>query len=396
MDRLGILDAGRLDAILAPCAQEGGLDVGLEDLHGGLIAGTRAERPGPTTSLDVRSGGVVVARLVAGGRLADSPEVRAVVGALALAIEDLIAERATRGNAEAALASARIAADDRARRLDEELVLGRRLQRSFVAIVSPDVPGYDLASHYEAATEVGGDFFDLFRTRRRGRPLSVVVADVTGKGVAAALMMAFARPLLHAAVDHSTGPADALERTNRVLVEERRSSLFITALCATLTLPSGRLRLANAGHEPPLLVRRDGAPVEPIEVAGPLLGVFGSLGLSEAEVELGPGDAIVFYTDGVTDARASSGERFEERRLVAAIEAARDGTAAEIVESIRAAVTEFQAAVAPADDITIVAIGRHLRRPREASRGRLDRSPVSACAGTRGRSCWCPGPASAR
>ena len=267
-----------------------------------------------------------------------------MVGALAAAIEGLVAERAAREAAEAALASARTVADDRARRIDDELVLGRRLQRSFVAIVPPDVPGYDLASHYEAATEVGGDFFDLFRTRRRGRPLSVVVADVTGKGVAAALMMAFARPLLHAAVDHSTGPAEALERTNRVLVEERRSSLFITALCATLILPSGRLRLANAGHEPPLLVRRDGAPVEPIEVAGPLLGVFGSLGLFEAEVELGPGDVIVFYTDGVTDARASSGERFEERRLLAAIEAARNGTAAhEIVESIRGAVTEFQA-----------------------------------------------------
>ena len=161
-----------------------------------------------------------------------------------------------------------------------------------------------------------------------------MVADVTGKGVAAALLMAFARPLLHAAVDHATGPAEALERTNRVLVEERRSPLFITALCATLALPSGRLRLANAGHEPPLLVRRDGAPVEPIEVAGPLLGVFGSLGLFEAEVELGPGDVIVFYTDGVTDARASSGERSEDGRLLAAIEAARDGTAAEIVESI--------------------------------------------------------------
>ena len=156
-----------------------------------------------------------------------------------------------------------------ARRMDEELAQGRRLQRSFVSLTPPDVPGYDIAAHYEAAREVGGDFFDLFRLRRRGRPLSVVIADVTGKGIAAALLMAFVRPLLHAAIDHTTGPADALERTNRILVEERRSSLFITALAGRLDLRTGHLRLANAGHEPPLIIRADGSPPTWLEGAGP-------------------------------------------------------------------------------------------------------------------------------
>ena len=119
----------------------------------------------------------------------------------------------------AAIATPPPATPDRARRIDEELAHGRRLQRSFVSLVAPDVPGFDIASHYEAAREVGGDFFDLFRLRRRGQPLSVVIADVTGKGIAAALLMAFSRPLLHAAIDHTTGPAEALERTNRILVE---------------------------------------------------------------------------------------------------------------------------------------------------------------------------------
>ena len=197
-----------------------------------------------------------------------------------------------------------------------------------MSLVAPEVPGYELASHYEAAREVGGDFFDLFRMRRRGRPLSVVIADVSGKGIAAALLMAFSRPLLHAAVDNTAGPAEALERTNRILVQERRSSLFITALCATLALPTGRLRLANAGHEPPLIIPGDGSPILPVDVEGPLLGAFGSLGLFEAEVELGGGDVVLFYTDGVTDARSATGERFEEERLLAAIEAARGDTRA--------------------------------------------------------------------
>ena len=101
-----------------------------------------------------------------------------------------------------------------ARRIEQELALGRQLQRSFVVLAGPEVPGYDVASDYEQAYEVGGDFFDVFRLVRRGRPLSIVVADVTGKGIASALLMAFARPLLHAAIDNTTGPADALERTN--------------------------------------------------------------------------------------------------------------------------------------------------------------------------------------
>ncbi|MEA2608541.1 MAG: phosphoserine phosphatase RsbU/P [Chloroflexota bacterium] len=364
MNRMESVASSRLDAILAPFASpSAGVSVSLEDLDGGLIAGTHPASAEREASRDIRSHGVVVARLVARGAGAGAPLVSAAIGALAAALEELVSEAAGLRAAEAALSTALRVADERSRRLDAELILGRRLQRSFVAIVPPDVPGYELASHYEAATEVGGDFFDLFRLRRRGQPLSVVIADVTGKGVAAALLMAFSRPLLHAAVDHASGPADALERTNRVLVQERHTPLFITALCATLTLGSGRLRIANAGHEPPLLARGDGSPIQSIEVAGPLLGAFGSLELSEADVELAPGDVVVFYTDGVTDARCRSGERFEDGRMLAAIEAARHGTAAGIVESIRAAVNEFQAGVDPADDVTIVAIRR---RPRTA------------------------------
>ena len=116
------------------------------------------------------------------------------------------------------------------------------IQRSFVPLIPPDLPGYEVATHYEPAREVGGDFFDVFRIQRRPGRLAVCIADVTGKGIAAALLMAFARPLLHAAIDHAMAPGDALERTNRILVEERRSALFITALCATIDMRAGTLR----------------------------------------------------------------------------------------------------------------------------------------------------------
>lgn len=361
-----------VEAVLAPFrGLAPALSIAVHDALGACVGGTSGEEPPvERQTRPIVAGPLAGGSVVAWGPSASTPLAIATIESLAIAL----------GIAHT-VAGAGIADVVAARRIEQELAHGRRLQRSFVSLVAPDVPGYELASHYEAAREVGGDFFDLFRMRRRGRPLSVVIADVTGKGIAAALLMAFSRPLLHAAVDNTSGPAEALERTNRILVQERRSSLFITAQCATLTLPTGRLRLANAGHEPPLIIPGDGSPILPIDVDGPLLGAFGSLGLFEAEVELGGGDVVLFYTDGVTDARSASGERFEEDRLLAAIEAARGGpgdgrgTAAGIVESIRAAVTAFQAGMAPADDITIVAIGRR-RQGGRAGGPRRSRSAV--------------------
>jgi sigma-B regulation protein RsbU (phosphoserine phosphatase) len=380
MDADGPLRPDLLAAILAPFADLGaGFGLGVEDTTGRLIASAGPVPPaagaaravGPTArpavddprvSNEIRSDDRVIGRVTAWGPDAAGRAVAAGVEAIAVALGVLVDERRARTAAETALLEAGAeAAAERHRRIDDELALGRTIQRSFVGLVGPDIPGYDLACHYEQAAEVGGDFFDLFRPLRRGRPLSVVVADVTGKGVAAALLMAFARPVMHAAIDNASGPVDALERANRVL-RERRSSLFITALCGSLTLSTGRLRLANAGHEPPLIVRRDGSPIEPMEASGSLLGAFTSLDLVEAATELAQGDIAVFYTDGVTDARSLAGDRFEDARLLEAIEAARQGSAGDVVDSIRRAVEAFQAGMAPADDITIVAIGRRAKR----------------------------------
>ena len=345
------------EAILAPFLElTDELAIVIEDAAGKTLAGTTDDAPPATViARDIAAGPFAGGRVVAWGPLATSPLAQASIGSLAVALG--IAHTVGRGGI-ADIAAARL--------IDGELALGRQLQRSFVGLVGPEVPGYDLACYYEQAHQVGGDFFDVFRQIRRGRPLSVVIADVTGKGMAAALLMAFARPLIHAAVDNATGPADALARTNRVLLE-RRSALFITALCGSLTLSTGRLRLANAGHESPLIVRRDGSPIAAIEGSGSLLGAFPSLDLAESVTDLAHGDIAVFYTDGVTDAQSRTGERFEDARLFEAIESARGGSAGDVVESIRGSVERFQAGMLPADDITIVAVGRRLlgvrRRP---------------------------------
>ncbi len=194
-------------------------------------------------------------------------------------------------------------------RIEQELASRSRAAAQLrVAGRARSTPGYDIASHYEAAREVGGDFFELFRLRRRGRPLSIAIADVTGKGIAAALLMAFSRPLMHAAIDQMTGPAQALERINRILVEERRSSLFITALVARLDLAGGHLRLANAGHEPPIFVPADGGPPRLVARARARSSAPSRRSTCpRCAPGLLPGDLLVLYTDGVTDARSPIG-----------------------------------------------------------------------------------------
>lgn len=339
-----------LAGVVAPF---GGLDaelgLSIEDATGATVASNSA-LPAPPTALATGissgafSGWTIRTWSPAGG------------DRLAAAVAESIAAALGAVHDHDTAASDRAAAT--ARLLEQELAHGRSLQRSFVSLVPPEVPGWDIATYYEAAREVGGDFFELFRLRRRGRPLSIVIADVTGKGVAAALLMAFSRPLLHAAIDHTTSPAAALERTNRILVEERRSSLFITALAARLDVRTGVLVIANAGHEPPLLVRADGSPVGCLLQAGPLVGAFSRLDIPEMTVELAPGDLALLYTDGVTDARSPAGDRFDEWRLFEAVEATRGQSASEVVGAIARAVNAFQGRQDVADDITIVAVRR--------------------------------------
>ena len=362
-----------VEALVAPFHALPGVDLALEGPAGATLAGTSTEPP-PTDAmtLAIEVGPLAGSRISVWGPGAEPALTRAFLAAVVVALEQDAGTSHRMGHRDPATA----------RRIDDELALGRRLQRSFVSLVAPEVPGYEVASHYEAAREVGGDFFDLFRLRRRGRPLSVVIADVTGKGIAAALLMAFSRPLLHAAIDQTTGPAAALMRTNRILVEERRSSLFITALCARLDLPSGHLAVANAGHEPPLVVPADGAPIRSLPGSGPLIGAFGTLEIPEVEADLAPGDLVLFYTDGVTDARSATGERFEEERLLAAVETARGGTAQEVVDSVAHAMDRFQGPAEPADDVTIVAIRRAPGVATASSSPRLERPNGDGPAGT--------------
>ena len=360
----GLAGADRLTALLAPFAAFGSdVDVAVEDDSGRLIAGTPSDRPVAASVLFGPSA-APLGRVVVRG--SETSGLRAATEVLAAALGAL---------AEAAGVDAR-AVEERTR-IEAELALGRRLQRSFVPLVAPDVSGWALASHYEAAREVGGDFFDAFSPRDRRRELAIVMADVTGKGIAAALLMAFARPLIHAAIDHARRPAVALERTNRILVEERRAALFITALCCYVDTRSGSVVVANAGHEPPLIMRDGTMTLDEVPVGGPLLGAFPSIALDEARVTLAPGDTLVLYTDGVTDARAADGTRFGDDRFRDVLRGAASAgaSARDLVATVVGSVRDFTAGEPAADDLTLVVARRLPPRPRVRRFGARSASP---------------------
>lgn len=248
---------------------------------------------------------------------------------------------------------------DAAETLERELRVAQRIQRTLVKLAGIEADGWEITSEYRPARSIGGDFFDVFPLLDPARPreLGVVIADVSGKGISAALLMAFVRPIMRTAMDRSGDPVEALERTNTILVDERRTGLFVTVLAGVLNLDTGDFTFANAGHEMPLIVPADGSEPRAIPGGGTLLGMFGRLGVALERVRIEPGNALVLYTDGVTDARAADGQRFGEERFRAALRAGSSRRLAPCLEVIDQ-VLAFQGDAEPADDLALLVFRR--------------------------------------
>ena len=244
------------------------------------------------------------------------------------------------------------------RRLERELDFARRIQLNLMPAVPPQPTGWEIATAYRAARVVGGDFYDAFQLPGLGGRIGLIIADVTGKGLTAALMMAFTRAVHRAAAYNGSGPADWLERTNRVLVRDARTGLFVTAIAATVDPSRGVLTYASAGHEPALMARWGAQSVDELPAGGMLLGLAERAPTDDREVLFERGDLAVLYTDGVTDAVDADGTRFEAERLAEAVAQARGLAAAEAVAEILGAVDRFVGNAEPADDLTLVAVRR--------------------------------------
>jgi sigma-B regulation protein RsbU (phosphoserine phosphatase) len=241
-------------------------------------------------------------------------------------------------------------------RLERELQLAREIQQTFMPGQWFDLPGWDLAFTWRAARQVGGDFYDFFELP--GRRLGLVIADVADKGMPAALFMALTRTLVRAAALEETSPAAAMARVNDLLVPDAQSGMFVTAIYAVLSLETGELVYANAGHNLPFLLRARTWELEPLEKGGMALGVMEGVRVVEHTVFLEPGDSLVFYTDGITEAFSSDGEIYGEERLRAAIQDASAASAQAVLAAIDASVDTFIADATPSDDRTLMVLRR--------------------------------------
>ncbi len=246
----------------------------------------------------------------------------------------------------------------RRQRMEEELAVGRRIQLSLLPRGCPQVPGYEFVAGYRAAHEVGGDLYDFTIQPDDPSRVHVVIADVTGKGVPAALYMAVSRTLLHTSALEGRNPADALYRVNQFIREDETSPLFLSAFYGLLETDIHCLNYANAGHNAPLWLHHDTGQVEPLPAHGLLLGVTDANYPEERTCFLEPGDFIIFFTDGITEARNLDNDFLEDEGLEAIVTKRPWASADELLTAIVHAVDEFSAGTPQADDFTIVVLRR--------------------------------------
>lgn len=249
----------------------------------------------------------------------------------------------------------------RRQRMEEELAVGRQIQLSMLPVLCPVVSGWEFCTVYEAARQVGGDFYDHFVLPGDGSRLGLVIADVSDKGVPAALFMALSRTMIRSNALRDYAPAEVLTRANQFIVEDSHSDMFVTAFYGVLETGNGRFHFANAGHNPPLWWRAAGRTFETLSAPGIVLGIFHEIALEERTINLAPGDVLLLYTDGVTEALDENQEEFGLERLqnvVAWAATQPDATTDSIAGTILAAVKRFMGSMPQPDDLTLLAVKR--------------------------------------
>lgn len=240
----------------------------------------------------------------------------------------------------------------------QELQMAGRIQAGILPERPPALRGWELAARLVPARETSGDFYDFI-------PLpnghwGIGIADVTDKGLGAAVFMALASTLLRTyAVQYYTLPAFAMSSVNERILSDTRGSMFVTAFYGVLEPETGRLRYVNAGHNPPyVLSAQKGKPVDRLFRTGMALGILKEASWQQKIVKLIPGDMLVLYTDGITEAQNRRGEMFGERRLLDVIRPLVGRPAREILEAVLGEVESFSGGSLYQDDTTLVVLAR--------------------------------------
>jgi sigma-B regulation protein RsbU (phosphoserine phosphatase) len=235
---------------------------------------------------------------------------------------------------------------------EREIAEAKAIQEKLLPREIPQMPGYEIASAWQSARLVGGDYFDILPLDEN--TLGICIADVAGKGMPAALLMSNLQAAVRGLSSPSLPPNLLCNRLNSIVYRNTESDRFITFFYAHLDGPARRLVYANAGHNAPLVVRADGSH-ERLHEGGAVLGVFDSRNYELGSAQLAPGDRVILFTDGVTEACSPAGEEFGEARLLRLLQDHRNLSADELQAKILSAAAEFSGGRWQ-DDATLVVL----------------------------------------
>jgi phosphoserine phosphatase RsbU/P len=239
------------------------------------------------------------------------------------------------------------------KRLEGQLEVARQVQLELLPASDPELAGYEISAYNFPTEEVSGDYYDWVRIH--DDQIGIVIADVAGKGVPAALLMAFLRASLRAATHIGYSPQISMAKVNFLLWESIERNQFVTAFYGILDARNRTLAYANAGHNPPLLLNADGSArfIEQGEVP---LGMFRDTRYYEYYLSIEPGQTLVMYTDGVTEAQNPAEEEFGRDRLVRSVKAASDLSARQMIDAIQRDIADWTDGRGSHDDVTFFVV----------------------------------------
>jgi sigma-B regulation protein RsbU (phosphoserine phosphatase) len=241
-------------------------------------------------------------------------------------------------------------------KIAREMEIARAIQTNLLPKTYPDLPGYQIAAMSLPAKHVGGDYYD-FLPMPDGRT-ALAIADVSGKGVPAAILTATTRSYLQSETQHKDSTlAQTVVRMNRMVHRDVTNDMYVTLVLAVLDPSSGELEYVNAGHTHPLLVHPSGT-VEPLDVGGIFLGIDDSATYQSGKIEIPPGGVLVLYTDGVTDILSPTGAPFSAERFQKLLLDKRYLSAEEIRNSIYQACLKHRGTADQFDDFTLIVVKR--------------------------------------
>ncbi|MBW6466386.1 MAG: SpoIIE family protein phosphatase [Brevefilum sp.] len=243
--------------------------------------------------------------------------------------------------------------------ITEELAQAGRVQHTFIPTHSPSIPGYDISGVLLPARETSGDFFDFFDLEYD--QLGVVIADVGDKGAGAALYMALSRTLIRTyAGENQLCPEHVIQQVNRRILTDTQHGIFLTAVFGILNPADGIFNYVNAGHNPPVLLSKedDHVTLTQLEKTGTLLGIFEGNTWEERQLPINPGEVLVLYTDGITEAQNEDGEFYGTERFLEVLRTEFTTSAETLRNQILEAVASFSGSSPRLDDVTLIVIAR--------------------------------------